>query len=160
MNSAASAKAKDEVFKKFHKDMIQSLGDKVNIMFKNKTLDDFDTPLMARNAWFLKKFPNHKWSDRGFRMMMLYKDVCGAKPKDSAYDTVEGLDEALNAWRSQSDLYKFVSAACVKAYTPRDKRKRKPTGIVGNFGAAEEPPSDEDEDEDSNSGTTFGFIKG
>ena len=71
----------------------------------------------------------------------------------------------MNAWRSQSGLYKFVSAACVKAYIPRDRRKRKPTGIVGNLGAAEEPPSDEDdrdedEDEDSSSGTTFGFIQG
>ena len=64
--------------------MIQPLGDKADLMFRNKTLGDIGTPLLARNAFFLKKFPDHKWCDKSFRMIMLYKDVFGAKPKDFA----------------------------------------------------------------------------
>ena len=88
--------------------------------------------------------------------MMLYKDACGAEPKDLSYAKVEGLDEALKPWRASSAWAKWLHGECARAYTPNAVR-RKGKGPVANLAKADE---DEDEDDGSTGETIFGANLG
>ena len=88
--------------------------------------------------------------------MMLYKDACGAEPKDLSYAKVEGLDEALNPWRASSALAKWLRGECQKGYKPSPGGK-KVNGPLANLAKADE---DEDEDDGSTGETIFGANLG
>ena len=88
---------------------------------------------------------------------MLFKDVADATPKDFSYEKVEGIDEALTAWRSGSNLAKWLKTECQNGYKRRggDSAKKK-GGKTGNLAAAEE----EDSTIQSGSETIFGANLG
>ena len=106
MKAAKTIKEKDKVFRGFHTDVLVACGNDADKLWRNKKLENRGTPLLQPKTWFLKKHVD--WPESVFRLMMLYKDACGAEPKDLSYAKVEGLDEALKPWRANSALAKWL----------------------------------------------------
>ena len=114
--------------------------------------------------WFLKKKLTKKkeanWSPDCFRLMMLFKDVADATPKDFSYGQIEGIDEALKSWRTGSNLAKWLKTECQNGYKRKEPRRdpAKKKGVkTGNLAAAEE---EDDSTTQSGSETTFGANLG
>ena len=163
MKAAATPAEGDKVVKELYADVLEACGVDGKYLWQNRTLDDTSIPLFVRNMWFLKKrLTKNKgatWSPDCFRLMMLFKDVADATPKDFSYEKVEGFDEALKAWRSGSNLAKWLKTECQNGYRPRKggKSTKKKGSKTGNLAAAEE---EDDSTTQSGSETTFGANLG
>jgi len=144
MRTAKTMEAKDEVFKRHHKETMDALGPKAKELFQNMELNNTGTPLLHKSETFLKG--KGKWSPKGFRLLMLYKDICGAPRKDLAYDSVKGLDEALKEWREGSKLASWLRNECAKAYKPIKQQAPSRKANV-NAAAAEETDSGTSDDD-------------
>ena len=161
MKAAKTPAEGDKVVKELYVDVLEACGDDGKYLWRNQTLGDTSTPLLMRDMWFLNKRLTKKkdanWSPDCFRLMMLFKDVADATPKDFSYRNIEGIDEALKAWRSGSNLAKWLKTECQNGYKRRgsDSAKKK-GGKTGNLAAAEE----EDSTTQSGSETIFGANLG
>ena len=144
MRTAKTMEAKDDVFRRHHKETMDALGPKAKELFRNMELNNTGTPLLHKKKTFLQG--KGTWSPSGFRLLMLYKDICGAPRKDLAYDSVKGLDDALKEWRQGSQLASWLRSECAKAYKPIKQQAPSRKANV-NVAAAEEPDSGTSDDD-------------
>ena len=168
MKAAATPAEGDKIVKELYADLLQACGDDGKFLWQNRTLENTKTPLLMKNTWFLKKrLNNHpmNWSPDCLRLMMLFKGVCDAVPKDFSYSKVDGVDEALKVWRSGSNLAKWLRTECQKAYRRQGNDPTKKTGgKTGNLAAAEEEDSTIQSGGETifgaNLGTSNGYLQG
>ena len=163
MKAAKTPAEGDKIVKELYADVVEACGDDGQHLWFSQTLDGPPKYLFKRIAWFLKKRLTNgaeaNWSPDCFRLMMLFKDIADAAPKDFAYTQIEGIDEALKEWRSGSKLAKWLKTACQSAYQRRggNSAKKKKSGKTGNLAAAEE---EDDSTIQSGSETSFGANLG
>ena len=164
MKTTSTPAEGDGIVKELYADVVEACGDDGKHLWRNQTLDDTSTSLFVKQMWFLKKRltkgKEAAWSPDCFRLMMLFKDVCDAAPKDSAYRQIEGIDEALKIWRSGSKLAKWLKTECQNGYKRKEPRRdptKKKGSKTGNLAAAEE---EDDSTTQSGSETTFGANLG
>ena len=162
MKAASTPAEGDKIVKELYADVMEACGDDGQHLWSSQTLDGPPKYLFQKNTWFLKKRLTNgaeaTWSPDCFRLMMLLKDIADANPKDFAYSQIEGIDEALKEWRSDSKLAKWLKTECQNGYK---RKKGGPTkkngGKMGNLAAAEE---EDDSTTQSGSETTFGANLG